>query len=338
MNKLSITVFIPTYNRLALLKRSVYSVLNCGIPVHLLILDNHSTDGTFEWVQSYSKTSTIPIHVIRNPKNIGVALNFSLGFSAVETDFLVPLADDDELVPGFLSKAIDAFKLYPEAIAIIGARAFRKKNSYSPEWISARSIGLQESHFHIRQFLQYGHYTTWSAILWRTDPIKKNSIFNKSLEFGLPADIYFQFKLFLLGKVFILPLPAATFSFSKNQASSQIGLEAQSILDYGHLANRMVEELLLEKFCTTREEAKNLVSHSVLGWASFIKFNREYAISCGQRLDTNPCLIAYVNTFYEYIGYKSFPFLKELVIDNKEYVQKRNYFSEVIRRVYSWVR
>jgi glycosyltransferase involved in cell wall biosynthesis len=311
-NNCKITVFIPTYNRLELLKRAVKSVFECGINVHLHILDNCSNDGTSEWLDNIENNSPISIQITKNASNIGAIPNFSNGFASVRTPYLVPLADDDELAPGFLIKAVDYAEYNMDIIAVVGSRAFKKRNIWTSNWNRNRTTGFVSNKIHIEEFLKYGHYVTWSAILWRTSIIQSNEIFHKSKQFGYAADVYFQFSSFLQGPVYILPIPAATFNVTFGQDSSKVGLDVKSISDFGHLINYITKELTDSSFFDNKSNIKNLLYPTIIGWARFIRYNRNIALANNINIELESTFLQYIETFYPHIGFSEFPFFKEL--------------------------
>ena len=68
-------VVMLTHNALALTKEAVKSVLEQDIPVQLHVVDNHSTDGTAEWLQSLD----IPnVSLFDPPLGVSSGWNFAL--------------------------------------------------------------------------------------------------------------------------------------------------------------------------------------------------------------------------------------------------------------------
>lgn len=315
--KPQITVFIPTYNRLSLLQRAVFSVFECGAPVHLLVLDNCSSDGTGQWLEEISAESPIPVRITRHSENIGAVANYNAGFESVRTPFLLPLADDDELVPGFLSKAIDLAFQYPDVVAVIGARALKKGGVWHADWDSRRSCGLVSPQTNISEFLRYGHYITWSSILWRTETIHSKDLFQRSVKYGLPSDVYFQFSAFKTGPVYVDPLPAATFNETPGQAASTIGLSAESIRDLGALADSLYREIIQDKLIVSEHEAQALLSETVRRWARSIKANLEAAISSGYTINKSKVLGQYMIDIFPYCGFENLPFSSEIMALNQ---------------------
>lgn len=112
---LTLTVVIPTYNRLSLLPRAIQSVLQQTYPhVTICVLDDGSTDGTLEWMEAFVQTES-RVRYIRNPENIGVIRNFQQITQHVTGDFALVLGDDDYLEPNFVEVAMKDLAEYPEA-------------------------------------------------------------------------------------------------------------------------------------------------------------------------------------------------------------------------------
>jgi len=140
------------------------SVLNCGVNTHIHILNNCSTDGTKEWLDDFFALSQSSVSITHQSENVGAIENYSCGFNSISTKYFVPLADDDELVPGFLPVALERANKHPEVIAVVGSLAVRKDDSWKAVWNEGRSSGLVRAEQHIKDFFGYGHYVTWSSI------------------------------------------------------------------------------------------------------------------------------------------------------------------------------
>lgn len=311
-----VTVFIPTFNRLKLLKRAVRSVTNCGCDVNLLVLDNCSTDGTFAWLEDERKKSRINFQVIRNENNIGASLNYLKAFQSIKSPYFVPLADDDELVPGFLSAALALAQKQENCIAIVGARAYKGFFKWNINWNKSRQTGFLTPENHIKDFLKFGHYVTWSSILWKTSIQQSKEVFRQSLEFGLLSDVFFQFEMFLTGPVYIIPIGAATFNTTDNQASTNVGTTLESFEDFIRLFEALNLRLKSISFYKDNE-LEELFSRFVLDCAKFIKYNRESALKADKDLELHETLKKYLNGFSPYIGLEEFPFTAELSAKDK---------------------
>jgi glycosyltransferase involved in cell wall biosynthesis len=97
---LSLTIYIPTYNRL----QSLMRCLDCikrdidgyEEQVCVYVSNNASTDGTKEYLDSLSW-----VKKRHNPLNLGAAKNFVHAYDLpFETKFVWLLGDDDYVIPG----------------------------------------------------------------------------------------------------------------------------------------------------------------------------------------------------------------------------------------------
>jgi glycosyltransferase involved in cell wall biosynthesis len=89
---MKISVIIPTFNRLDLLKRAIESVLNQSIkPYDIIVVDDGSTDDTSEMIQQKYKS----INLIQQ-KNSGVSAARNNGIKNAQGDWIALLDSDDE--------------------------------------------------------------------------------------------------------------------------------------------------------------------------------------------------------------------------------------------------
>ena len=107
----TIAALVVTYNRLEKLRVTVTRLLAERLD-HILVFDNHSDDGTAEWLT----TVTDPrLSVIRSAENLGGAGGFARGLrhlsEAIDPDWIVVMDDDGRPCPG----AIEVFRDLPTA-------------------------------------------------------------------------------------------------------------------------------------------------------------------------------------------------------------------------------
>ena len=108
------SVVIPVFNRLRTVGDAVESALSqeCAFPFNVIVVDNHSTDGTTDLLSSIAARDPRLIHVIpeRNDLGIGGCWNMAVhhemcGEYAVQLD-----SDDVYSGPDTLRKIVDAFR------------------------------------------------------------------------------------------------------------------------------------------------------------------------------------------------------------------------------------
>ena len=89
---MKISVIIPTFNRIDLLKRAIDSILNQSIkPYDIIVVDDGSTDGTSDMIQQKYKS----IKLIQQ-KNSGVSAARNNGIKNAQGDWIALLDSDDE--------------------------------------------------------------------------------------------------------------------------------------------------------------------------------------------------------------------------------------------------
>ncbi len=107
-----ISVIIPTYNRGWIIKEAVESVLTQDYKhFELIVVDDGSTDRTFDILDTYSKD----IHFIRQ-ENRGVSAARNAGITEASGYFIAFLDSDDIWLPQKLSRQVDFFHSNPDAM------------------------------------------------------------------------------------------------------------------------------------------------------------------------------------------------------------------------------
>ena len=118
-----ISVIIPTYNRKYFLEKiSIPSVLRQTYSnFELIIVDDHSTDDTSDFVKLLSKKDK-RIKYVKNFRKKGVSGARNSGILVSKGKYIGFLDDDDEWVPEHLEKLLNILTKYPK-IDIISAAA-----------------------------------------------------------------------------------------------------------------------------------------------------------------------------------------------------------------------
>src|SRR5947207_15595620 len=98
-----VSIGLPTFNRVATLRRTVESVLAQDYAhIELIISDDASTDGTQEYGEEVSRHDR-RVQYIRQAVNIGLTANYAEVFRRSTGAFYMALADDDWLEPTYVS-------------------------------------------------------------------------------------------------------------------------------------------------------------------------------------------------------------------------------------------
>ena len=104
--KHSLTVIIPTYNGLSLLKKHLPQIIkHSGEGTKIIIVDDGSIDGTVEWLGK----EHAQVACIHNDENLGFTKSVNLGARNVITNLFVLLNNDVAVTRDYLSSAVKRF-------------------------------------------------------------------------------------------------------------------------------------------------------------------------------------------------------------------------------------
>ncbi len=133
MNNFSLTIAIPSFNRLDNAKQTVRSLLpqTSGTGIKLLVLDNASPiDYQVEFFEDEDLSQAIingSLVIHRNSVNLGMSANFLRAFEMAESDWLWILSDDDQLHPQAVKKLISSIHSYGGECGFIKFSSTRSK-------------------------------------------------------------------------------------------------------------------------------------------------------------------------------------------------------------------
>lgn len=111
-NKPLVTVYIPTYNRVELLKRAVESVRNQTYQnLEIIIVDDCSQDATAEYLKEISKEDSRIRYFIKE-KNSGACASRNIAINNAQGEYITGLDDDDIFLPGRVALFLKYSKKY----------------------------------------------------------------------------------------------------------------------------------------------------------------------------------------------------------------------------------
>lgn len=116
----TVTVVIPTRDRLPLLREAVASVLAQDLSAwELIVVDDASSDGTSAWVDGLADER---VRAVRVDEHVERSAARNRGLSQAAAPTVLFLDDDDRLRPSALRRLWHALERAPEAVAAIGAK------------------------------------------------------------------------------------------------------------------------------------------------------------------------------------------------------------------------
>jgi len=129
----SITVIIVNWNGLEYLQHCLSALLaQAGVAFDTLVVDNGSTDGSIEWLQSNYPM----VQLIRNPENRGFAEANNQGIRATQGEYVVLLNNDAQPSPGWLASLVAV----ANADARVGMVASQIRLAHAPGRLDSTGI------------------------------------------------------------------------------------------------------------------------------------------------------------------------------------------------------
>lgn len=102
---IKVTVYIPTHNRLHLLKRAVASVeQQTWENIELIVVDDASSDGTPQWLEEQAKLGRLVF--LRNSTAKGACFSRNRAIAVATGTYITGLDDDDALQPERISRLV----------------------------------------------------------------------------------------------------------------------------------------------------------------------------------------------------------------------------------------
>lgn len=101
-----VTIIIPNYNGHAFLADCLEALKpQLNDKVHVLVVDNASTDGSVEFLQNYKGIKTCFL-----PENTGFCGAVNAGILASDTKYVILLNNDTKVLPGYVDNLVEAME------------------------------------------------------------------------------------------------------------------------------------------------------------------------------------------------------------------------------------
>ena len=202
---MNVSVVIPVYNAIRFVEKAVLSVLSQDEVIEVLVIDDGSTDGSYELLQELEKEhhkDKLFIH----PEHInkGRSATRNLGIKNSSGNLIAFLDSDDFFLENRFLKDIDIFNKNPEADGVYNAVGFFNylnsegflNNTYplytvrqevEPTLLFENLVQGKVGHFHI------------NGLTVKRSLFKKTGLFIESLEVMEDSDIFW--KMTLVGRL-----------------------------------------------------------------------------------------------------------------------------------------
>jgi len=108
-------VVLPNYNHGRCIARALRALVDHERPPdEIIVVDDASTDDSLATIGKFGP-SAVPIRVLVNERNLGVAWSLQRGLQASQAHYVYFAAADDWVLPGFFSLAVEMLEKHPDA-------------------------------------------------------------------------------------------------------------------------------------------------------------------------------------------------------------------------------
>jgi glycosyltransferase involved in cell wall biosynthesis len=260
----SFTVFVGIYNAspfLALLLEDLEAQTFKNFP--LIVVDNRSTDDSWEQIQAWPLEIRSRAKLIRNPINLGGTGSFALNSSEVETDWVITVHQDDNYRPNHLqvlAKAIsNAGKEDLVIFSDMGTQDLDGNRIFTPirqSWVA--DLGSRHSSFRANLVQQSVSYPS-SA--FRTDAILPIQIAWHSSSF---PDTEITLTQASKGQFKFIPELTMLYRMNPKSESHDLNPKERVLGPFASLCRVMASDSFLSLCATLPEKDRSSFAKSVL--------------------------------------------------------------------------
>lgn len=182
-----ISVYIPTYNRLELLKRAVQSVQNQTYKnFEIIIVDDNSSDGTQDFLVGLAKVDS-RIRYFFKDKNSGACVSRNIAINLAQGELITGLDDDDYFLPHRLEFFLDYWvnKKREDSIALFTSNIKSEKSN------QAKQHSLFSKKYFKKDDLLFANYVG-NQIFTETKTLRQVSGFDESFCMWQDLELWYR--------------------------------------------------------------------------------------------------------------------------------------------------
>lgn len=140
---MNLDVILATRNRCSLLRNALESLLRARVPaglrVVITVVDNNSSDQTFEVVREISSRCERPIRYLREPRT-GKSYALNAGIASTAGELAGFIDDDEQIEASWYARVAEAFQ--SPSIDFIGGPYLPQWAAPAPRWLPRQARGI----------------------------------------------------------------------------------------------------------------------------------------------------------------------------------------------------
>ncbi len=202
-----ISVIMPVYNRVEIVKKAIDSVLNQTYKnIELIIIDDGSDDGTYELIQNMPDDRIV---LIKNEINQGVSKSRNIALEKSKGEYIGYLDSDNDWDKNYISAMLGAFLELSDADAVYSGQLLFKK--------SKTPYAIRFSSFN-KSLLRNRNYIDLNCFMHNKSIFEKFGNFDESLKRCVDWDMIERFSN--QSKIYSIPILLS--NYYENNDSNRI--------------------------------------------------------------------------------------------------------------------
>ncbi len=228
-----VSICIPTFNAARWIRECLTSALaQTYQPIEVLVVDDASTDGTVELVQSLRDERT---RVIVNELNVGMVNNWNRCIELAHGEFVKFLLHDDVLYPDCIEQMMRLFSDHEDLGLVFSSRDLivegETEERATQVWLNNSTllhtrfdsiVAVNNGRILFGQYLRQGFRANWigepSSVLVRKDCFSRLGLFNQNLY--QVCDIEMWLRIMFRYDIGFLPEKLSAFRFHPDSTSA----------------------------------------------------------------------------------------------------------------------
>lgn len=174
-----VSILIPVYNREYLIGQTLNSAIDQTYDnIEIIVVDNASTDNTWEVIQRYEKQDG-RVKAFRNNTNIGPVKNWRKCLDYATGEYAKILWSDDLIAPDFIEKTVPWIEDKNVGFVFTGTEIFYNNSNKKIDYFFIGKSGTYNSEKYINGALFEGNYpVSPGCALFRLVDLKENLMIN----------------------------------------------------------------------------------------------------------------------------------------------------------------
>ena len=258
MNNPDVSICIPVYNAEKYIKETIESILNQTYKdFELIIIDNNSTDNTFNIINSFEDER---IKVFKNETNLGMVGNWNECLKKSSCQYIQFVCSDDILYKECIEEKVRALKSNDNIVMVVcntdiinsdGKRIFTRRFTLRKKTIKGEKIA-------IKSFRRRTLFGEPSNVLFRNIWKEKVGLFNEKLSYT--PDWEYWLRLAKHGDVVYLGKSLAKFRVLPTSGTAYLLSKTSIMREDDHTFIKSIKEEYGDKISNF-----DILSHKIIG-------------------------------------------------------------------------